>query len=158
ILGGMTTLIGTPPNLIVSGFRAETGAGAFNMFDFTPVGGVVALVGVVFIALVGWRLVPRREATSADSFDTGTYITEVRVSEKNKLVGKTLGEGEQLLDDGEAQIVGMVHNDLRVLAPRTGRLVQAGDILILKAELESQSSVLSSLGLSLEEAGGDEKE
>ncbi|MDQ2075855.1 SLC13 family permease [Marinimicrobium sp. ABcell2] len=152
ILGGMTTLIGTPPNLIVSGFRAEQGAGAFNMFDFTPVGGLVALVGVVFIALLGWRLVPKRVAASVESFETATYVTEVRVTEKNKVVGKTLGEVEQLLDEGDAQIIGMVRHEMRVLAPRSGRLVQAGDILVLEAEPESLSSVLSSLGLSLEEA------
>ena len=61
ILGGMTTMIGTPPNLIVSGFRAQTGAGSFAMFDFTPIGLAVAVVGTLFIVLLGWRLVPARE-------------------------------------------------------------------------------------------------
>jgi di/tricarboxylate transporter len=156
ILGGMTTLIGTPPNLIVSDFRAEAGAGAFKMFDFTPVGGIVALAGVAFIALAGWRLVPWREPPGAESFDTATYITEVRVPEGNKAVDKTLGEVEQLLDEGDAQIVGLVRNDLRVLAPRPGRVLRAGDILVLEAEPESLASVLSSLGLSLDEGEGDD--
>ncbi|MCC6006920.1 MAG: anion permease, partial [Rhodobacteraceae bacterium] len=62
MLGGMITMVGTPPNLIVSGFRAEAGPGPFGMFDFAPVGGVVALVGVVFVVLIGWRLVPARKA------------------------------------------------------------------------------------------------
>ncbi|MDH5613088.1 MAG: SLC13 family permease, partial [Gammaproteobacteria bacterium] len=61
ILGGMTTLIGTPPNLIVAGFRQTAGSGAFTMFDFSPVGVSVALVGIMFIALVGWRMVPARK-------------------------------------------------------------------------------------------------
>jgi di/tricarboxylate transporter len=61
ILGGTTTLIGTPPNLIVSGFRAEAGLRSFAMFDFAPVGLAVAALGVVFVALVGWRLVPSRK-------------------------------------------------------------------------------------------------
>src|SRR5690554_2814684 len=60
ILGGMTTLIGTPPNLIVSSFRAESGMGGFGMFDFTPVGLVVAIAGIVFIVIAGWRFVPAR--------------------------------------------------------------------------------------------------
>lgn len=64
ILGGMTTLIGTPPNLIVSGFRAQAGAEGFAMFDFTPVGAVVAVSGVLFVALLGWRLVPKRNQTA----------------------------------------------------------------------------------------------
>src|SRR6056297_263246 len=84
ILGGMTTLIGTPPNLIVSGFREEAGLGQFAMFDFAPVGVTVAVVGVIFVATVGWRLVPARKSASGEGFDTGTYLTEVRVPEKSK--------------------------------------------------------------------------
>ena len=61
ILGGMTTLIGTPPNLIVSGFRQASSGTSFAMFDFAPVGVPVALVGLVFLCLIGWRLVPSRE-------------------------------------------------------------------------------------------------
>ena len=80
ILGGMTTMIGTPPNLIVAGFRQETGLGSFAMFDFTPVGLAVTLVGVLFIALLGWRLVPVRKQADSGSFDTGTYLTEARLA------------------------------------------------------------------------------
>jgi len=152
ILGGMTTLIGTPPNLIVAGFRADETGEAFRMFDFAPVGALVALAGVVFIALIGWRLVPRREPAGADSFDTGTYITEVRVTEKNKVVGKRLGKVEEMLDEDEAQIVGMVRNDLRVMAPRPDRVLRAGDILVLEAEPEALAGILANLGLALEEA------
>ena len=71
ILGGMTTLIGTPPNLIVSGFRAETGAGSFAMFDFAPVGLAVAAVGLVFVVIFSRWLVPLRERAGAEGFETG---------------------------------------------------------------------------------------
>ncbi len=151
ILGGMTTLIGTPPNLIVSGFRADISGEPFRMFDYSPVGALVALTGVVFITVIGWRLVPRREPAGAESFDTGHYLTEVRVTEKNKVVGKPLREAEDLLDKDEAQIVGLVRNDLRVQAPNPARVLRAGDILVLEAEPEALSAVLSSLGLALEE-------
>ncbi|ROQ18439.1 di/tricarboxylate transporter [Marinimicrobium koreense] len=151
ILGGMTTLIGTPPNLIVSGFRADLTGEPFRMFDYSPVGALVALTGVVFITVIGWRLVPRREPAGAESFDTGHYLTEVRVTEKNKVVGKPLREAEDLLDKDEAQIVGLVRNDLRVQAPNPARVLRAGDILVLEAEPEALSAVLSSLGLALEE-------
>lgn len=92
ILGGMTTMIGTPPNLIVSGFRAEAGMGSFGIFDFTPVGLAVTALGVLFVALVGWRLVPTRKRASEESFETGAYLTEVRVEQGCKAVGKTLRE------------------------------------------------------------------
>ena len=152
ILGGMTTLIGTPPNLIVSSFRAQSGAGPFAMFDFSPVGVAVALTGVVFIALVGWRLVPRREVAGAASFDTGTYITEARVKEGAKAVGKSLREVEQLLEEADAQVVGMVRNKLRLTAPNPRRILQADDVLMIEAEPEALGDVLSKLGLTLEAA------
>jgi di/tricarboxylate transporter len=152
ILGGMTTLIGTPPNLIVSGFRAEVGLSSFGMFDFTPVGLAVASIGVLFVAIVGWRLVPAREPEGAAGFDTGTYLTEVRVDEDSAVVGKTIREIEEQLRDADAQVVGMARNEFRVTAPRPARVVSANDILILEAEPEALSAVLSSLGLRLEES------
>ncbi|MCZ7620275.1 MAG: SLC13 family permease [Myxococcota bacterium] len=151
ILGGMTTLIGTPPNLIVSGFRGETSAGTFAMFDFAPVGMAVAGVGVLFVVLVGWRLVPRRERTDIGGFETGAYLTEVRVPEKSKADGKTVGEIEPVLDEADAQVIGMVRSELRISAPLPGRRLRAGDILVIEAEPDGLSSVLSKLGLELEE-------
>jgi di/tricarboxylate transporter len=152
ILGGMTTLIGTPPNLIVAGFRAETGAGPFAMFDFTPVGLSVAGAGLLLVILVGRWLVPERQGSLGTSFDTGAYLTEVRVTEEGKAAGKTLREVEQILEKTDAQIIGMVRNNFRIFAPNPGRLLLPGDILIIEAEPESLSSALSSLGLKLEEA------
>lgn len=158
ILGGMTTLIGTPPNLIVSDFRAaETGSG-FAMFDFTVVGISVALIGIVFAVLAGRWLVPTREKQDAESFDTGTYLTEIRVDDNAKAVGKRLRDIELLLEDEDVQIVGMVRNEFRVMTPLAGRIIQAGDILVLEAEPESLGSALSRLGLRLEEAGSAEPE
>jgi len=154
ILGGMTTLIGTPPNLIVSGFRETTGAGSFGMFDFTPVGLTVAVTGVLFLVLVGWRLVPAREQKGAAGFDTGTYLTEVRVPEQSRAVGQSLREVESKLDEADAQIVGMARGELRVVAPNPARQVRAGDILLVEAEPESLAKVLSGLGLVLEESVG----
>ena len=151
ILGGMTTLIGTPPNLIVSGFRAETGAGGFGMFDFTPVGAAVAGTGIVFAVLVGWRLVPSRQAAGAATFDTGTYFTEVRIASGAKAVGKTLREVERSLEEADAQVVGMVRNDFRISVPNPVSVLREGDILVIEAEPESLAEVLSRLGLKLEE-------
>ncbi|TVP93559.1 MAG: SLC13 family permease [Pseudomonadaceae bacterium] len=157
ILGGMTTLIGTPPNLIVAGFRAEHSGSGFAMFDFTPVGLGVALVGILFAVGFSRWLVPHREQSNADSFDTGTYLTEVRIGEEANLVDKTLREAEQLLDDDDAQIVGMVRNDFRVTAPLPGRRLHAGDILVIEADPESLGSTLTRLGLKLEESVNPEK-
>ena len=158
ILGGMTTLIGTPPNLIVSSFRAGIGEGQFAMFDFTPVGLAVAASGIAFTVLLGWRLVPRRESGAA-TFDTGTYFTEVRITSETKAAGKTLREVERDMEESDAQVVGMVRNDFRISAPNPARVLRDGDILVIEAEPESLSGILSNLGLKLEEdvsvASGD---
>jgi len=151
ILGGMTTLIGTPPNLIVSGFRAQAGMGSFGMFDFSPAGLAIAATGIVFVALLGWRLVPSREQQGVEGFDTGTYFTEARVTENSKAVGKTLHEVEQILGEADAQIIGMVRNEFRITAPNTRRILIPGDILVIEAEPESLTSAISSVGLVLEE-------
>jgi di/tricarboxylate transporter len=151
ILGGMTTLIGTPPNLIVSGFRETTGAGPFAMFDFSPVGVSVALVGIAFIGLVGWRLTPARKQTETASFDTGAYLSEVRIEAGSKAENMSLLEVEKLLDEADAQIVGMVRNEFRIAAPNPRRQLRAGDILVIEVEPESLPTALSSLGLKLEE-------
>jgi len=151
ILGGMTTLIGTPPNLIVSGFRESTGAGTFAMFDFSPVGLAVAGVGVLFIALVGWRLVPARERTGIEGFDTGAYITEARVTEDSKAIGKSLREIGPTLRELDAQVIGVVRRHFRVSIPNPDHILQADDILVIEAEPDSLASALTSIGLKLEE-------
>lgn len=152
ILGGMTTLIGTPPNLIVSAFRAQSGTGSFAMFDFTPVGLAVAVAGVAFVALIGWRLVPVRKEAGLEGFETGAYLTEARVMAESKSLGKTLRELDPVLDEVGAQVVGMARDHMRVIAPNPGRRLREGDILVLEAEAESLSKLLSELGLKLEEA------
>jgi di/tricarboxylate transporter len=151
ILGGMTTLIGTPPNLIVAEFRADTGMSSFAMFDFTPVGFSVALIGILLIGFVGWRFVPTREQPDTGSFDSGTYLSEVRIVEGSKAVGKRLREAEQMLDEADAQIVGMIRHEVRIPAPNAWRILDEGDILVIEVEPESLATALSSLGLKLEE-------
>ncbi|MFT5934311.1 MAG: di/tricarboxylate transporter [Hydrogenophaga sp.] len=152
ILGGMTTLIGTPPNLIVSAFRAQSGAGEFGMFDFTPVGLAVAVAGVAFVALIGWRLVPVRKEAGLEGFETGAYLTEARVVADSKSIGKPLRELDAVLDGVGAQVVGLTRGHMRVLAPSPAQRLREGDILVLEAEAESLSKLLSELELKLEEA------
>jgi di/tricarboxylate transporter len=151
ILGGMTTLIGTPPNLIVSEYRANTGAENFGMFDFSPVGLSVALIGILFIGVIGWRLVPHRKHSGIDSFDSGKYLSEVRIVEGSKVANKRLREVEQMLDETDAQIISMVRNEVRIPAPNSRRVLKEGDILVIEVEPESLASVLSNLGVALEE-------
>ena len=158
ILGGTTTLIGTPPNLIVSGFRAnQPGMSGFGMFEFTAVGLPLTLAGIGFIVVLGWRLVPARSQAAGGRFDTGAYITEARVLPDSRVAGMRLRELEGDLDEADAQVVGLVRNDVRMIAPSGGRLIRAGDILVIEADIEALAKLVSRLGLELEEAKTPEK-
>lgn len=151
VLGGITTLIGTPPNLIVAGFRENATGQSFSMFDFVPVGVPIAGIGVLFIALVGWRLVPNRKREGDRDFEIGAYLTEARVPEKCKAVGKTLREVEEALDAAGAQILALVRNDFRLDAPRGSLRIRPRDLLVIEAESGSLAQALAPLGLVLEE-------
>lgn len=158
MLGGMTTLIGTPSNLIVSGFRKELGQGAFDMFAFTPVGIAIATGGVLFIALLGWRIVPARERAGADSFDTGTYLTEACVAPNSKAIGMSLREAEAELAEADAQIISLVRNEIRLTAPHAAGALREGDVVLIEADPEALASALDSLGLVFGEASSDDEE
>ena len=96
LLGGAMTLIGTSPNLLASAVRQQLTGAPFEMFDFTPVGAGLAVVGVLFLG-VGWRLLPhRRGAASGTSFTIEDYTSEVRVPERSPFVGRTVGEIERI--------------------------------------------------------------
>lgn len=149
LLGGMTTLIGTPPNLIVSGFREQDSGEGFGMFDFSFAGVPVALAGLLFLVLFGWRLVPRRRQSGNASYEVGAYITEVEVGAQSPLILRHLHEAEARLDGIGAQILGLVRNGVPVSAPRATRLLRAGDILIVEADVGSLAPLLGTLGLRL---------
>jgi di/tricarboxylate transporter len=151
ILGGMTTLIGTPPNLIVSGFRSELQEGSFAMFDFMPTGLAIAGVGILFLILLGRRIVPTRPGSQTGKFDTGLYLTEARVSEKSKFIGMTLRAAEEILEQADAQIVGMFRNNNRISIQNRRWVLRAGDILFIEAEPEAFNAALTSLELTIDE-------
>jgi di/tricarboxylate transporter len=151
ILGGMTTLIGTPPNLIVSSFRAGEGAGGFAMFDFAPVGLAVAVAGVAFLVVFSRWLVPSRQRVDTEGFETGAYLTEARVSAESKAAGRTLREINAMLDDADATVVGLVRDEIPFADPHPHQTVRQGDILTIEAGPEGLATALSALELKLEE-------
>ncbi|MCC4241769.1 SLC13 family permease [Thalassospira povalilytica] len=150
ILGGMTTLIGTPPNLIVSGFRAGLNGSGFSMFDYSPVGIAIALAGLAFVILVGRFLVPTRERAGAEGFETGSYLTEARITEGSKAAGMLLRDINDELEKSDAQVIGLIRNEKRIPAPNPYRELHDNDILLIEAEPEGLASALSGLELTLE--------
>jgi len=153
ILGGLTTLIGTPPNIIISTFRHREIGEAYSMFTFAPVGGVVALAGIAFIVLLGWRLIPkdRRGAENPESlFEVAEYITEVRVPEGSKKQGITVEEVEALTEE-EGVILGIIREESKRLAPRVYERIRAGDILMVEAPSSALTKLLDNGDFVLEE-------
>jgi di/tricarboxylate transporter len=150
LLGGLITLIGTPPNIIIALYRAETGAPAFGMFDFVPVGAPVALAGLLFITLLGWRLTPRREAQSApeELFEIEGYISELVVPEGSKFVGKTIYHlTSEMEKETDAVVVDLVRSNRHTPAPPWYEIIEAGDILMVEAAPEELKELIDSLGL-----------
>jgi di/tricarboxylate transporter len=154
LIGGLTTLIGTPPNIIIATYRTQTGADPFGMFAFAPVGLGVAAVGLVFIALVGWRLSPRRDsgADGEGLFQIQDYISEVRVPPKAKIVGQTLHHlTSEMEKDMDAVVVGLVRGKQQKPAPAWYDVIEADDILLVEATPEDLQSLIDELGLELAE-------
>jgi di/tricarboxylate transporter len=161
ILGGTITLIGTPPNIIIANYRARISGEPFSMFDFTPVGAVVTLVGLLFVAFLGWRLIPaaRRAKQGDDSlFEIEAYVTELSVPEESPLLGKGRAQIESAFEKFEIEFVGLIRQRQRIhSATWRGRIV-AGDVLVLEAAPEGIDKAVSSLGLELVGSGAEVSE
>ncbi len=151
LLGGMMTLVGTPPNIIISTFRADALDGEpFRMFDFAPVGAAVAFAGIVFILLIGWRLIPERKAgvSREDLFEINDYISELIIPEGSSLAGKTVGELEASIK-GELKVLGLVKNDKNYPAPSAFRILSEGNSVIVEAATDEIQELLDATDLVL---------
>ena len=152
ILGGLITVIGTPPNIIIATYRTEVAGEEFGMFDFTPVGLVTALVGVVFITLFGWRLIPksaRSGSSGGDLLDIENYVTELKVPEGCSNIGKTLEEIDAMTGDIEALIVDLIRGKQRFIGAASQKQLAAGDILKIEAGPEDLDKFRTKVGLEL---------
>ena len=151
ILGGMTTAIGTPPNIIIAMMRAEVTGEPFNMFDFSPVGVAIAFLGVLFIGLIGWRFIPKarlNRSAPEHLFAIDDYLTEVIITEQSELVGQR-PDAIKGLDEGGIEVVGIAHRHGETMSMKRYQLLQAGDILILQGDPAEIHSLLDNNDLEL---------
>ncbi len=160
ILGGMVTLIGTPPNIIIAAFRFEALGEPYHMFDFAPVGGVCAVVGVLFVMFIGWRLIPSDRSqhdTGKELFDLQDYIAEVHVPEGSAVIGKRIRDLDEDTEEAGGAIVGLVRRGTRLpgLARRT--LIESGDILVVEAGPEAIDKMVGLLGLEYRPPDGEKR-
>ncbi len=158
ILGGMITLIGTPPNIIIASYREQALGTPYQMFDFAPVGLVVAATGVLFLALIGWKLIPKERQTASpidELLEIDAYVAEVAVPKTSAVIGKNIIELEDIADKCELRIAGLIRHNQRILEPARHTLIEAKDILILKAGPKELDKFVEKLGLMIK--GGTEK-
>ncbi|MGI8893650.1 MAG: SLC13 family permease [Bacteroidia bacterium] len=150
LLGGMTTLIGTPPNIIIATYRADETGEPFGMFDFTPVGAVVCLAGVLFVSFLGWRFLRVRDSKSSEneSFNIEDYITEVEIPEYSKIVGLSIMQLRELTKV-EMQILGMVRHKRHIHAPEASETLLPDDILILETDAADLKTIIEDTGVRL---------
>ena len=153
LLGGIVTLVGTSPNIIVSRVREQLLGVPFNMFDFTPVGAGIALAGFAFLVF-GWRLLPHRKgAASMDAaFNLEGYTTEVSAPEGSPAVGVTVKALEEL-GENEIEVITLLRGRSRRYEPAGNVVIKAADILILQGEPAALERVVALEKLKLTREG-----
>jgi di/tricarboxylate transporter len=158
LIGGIVTLVGTSPNVIVSKVRADLTGQPFGMFDYTPVGLSIAVAGFVFLS-VGWRLLPRdrRGAASMDAaFNLESYTTEAKLPEGSPAAGLTIAEAEAM-DDGDVKIATVVRERFRRYPASPALRLRAGDVLLLRGEPGDLERFVARTGLELAVKGTGEE-
>jgi di/tricarboxylate transporter len=155
LLGGLMTQIGTSPNIIVSGVREELTGQPFTMFDYTPTGAALSVVGVVFLALC-YRLLPareRQESSIEKAIEIKNYTTEARIPPDSPAIGMTVGE-LQAAAEGEAMITRIVGENDQKRAPLPDAKLRAGDVLLVEGTPEALDNMVSQTGLAFAERHG----
>lgn len=150
LLGGMMTLIGTPPNIIIAAFRHDVTGSSFRFFDFAPVGFSIMIVGILFISFIGWRLIPKRKSQNSETelFKIDDYMTEVKVIKEAKFWGKTIAEIDEIKDI-DIKILGLIRDKRHVHIPDQEEKFKVNDVLILEADSDNLKSFLDITGFSL---------
>jgi len=152
ILGGMNTVIGTPPNIIIAQYRQEYTGVSFNFFDYSLVGLAVSILGILFISVIGYRLVKVRENTTEISrlIDLKNYLFEVTVREDSKAIGLRLSEIKKI-SGPETEILGLVNETGAVSSVSMATKIQPGQILVIKTSPDDISSIQEALGFEIAE-------
>lgn len=150
ILGGMITLIGTPPNIIIASFREKAVGEPFGMFDFTPVGIVTAIAGIIFIVLLGWRLIPVAECDKGaleSRFNIENYVAEVRVGKNSNVIGKRVRELDPEAEQDDVAVIGLVRKGKRLPGRARYEEIRKGDLIVIEASAESIDTFVGALKL-----------
>ena len=151
ILGGMITLIGTPPNIVIATFRGEALGTPYTMFDFAPVGIAVAAVGIVYVAVIGWRLIPVASTASRNHSpveDLERYLAELRVPSDAAVIGERLRTLDSAADESGVQILGLIRDGERLPGMSAHAILQSDDRIVVEGGPDSIDAFVGSVALS----------
>lgn len=137
ILGGTCTLIGTSTNILVSSIAVRNGQEPFGIFEFSPLGGVMFVVGMLYMLVIGIRLVPNRRAKAEllGTFAMKDYMTDIILGPKARSIGKTLQESP-LVKEFDIEIIELIRGSSRIPRPSGWMMLQEGDVLRVKCDVE----------------------
>ena len=150
ILGGMNTTIGTPPNIIISEYKSTISETGFNFFDFSYVGLSITVLSIIFIAVIGNRLIRLRDdaASGSSLIDLKGYLFEVEVNESSSAIGMTLSAFKKEAGE-DTEVLGIVNENGGVKKVKNNLRIKAGQILVIKTPPDDISSILNVFDFSI---------
>ena len=151
ILGGTCTLIGTSTNLAVSGALPRYNMEPFTMFELTKVGIAIVALGMLYMLLIGLRLLPKGHATQSltEQYHVRQYMTEVIVLDDSRLIGKSLAEA-RISDELDLTVLGILRGDEQYrIAPNPKEKIRASDLLLVQGRVEDILRVKSEAGIEI---------
>ena len=158
ILGGMNTLIGTPPNIIIAEFKESYTGEAFNFFDFSYVGLLVSFLSIIFIGLISSKLVAKRKLAKTNNLiDLDNFLFELVVPEGSKAIGLTFSSFIKKAGN-ETEILGLVNENGAVSKVGNNSKIRANQHLVMKVSPNHISSIQDRFGLNIAESSHDLKE
>lgn len=152
VLGGMITLIGTSTNILASGVSEKLGYGEFSIFQFTALGILTFLIGLVYLAFIGPKLLPNHKPLATEfigeDYDIKDYLTELIITPRSSLVGQTLS-GSEIQRKFDLDVLEIVQNGMRFSQPLGDKVLGVGDILIVRSGKDDLLKIREERGLSL---------
>jgi di/tricarboxylate transporter len=159
ILGGLVTLIGTPPNILIANYRQDVTGEAFTMFSFAPVGGAIALAGIIFMLTVGWKLVKvRKQSAGLELFDVEKYLFELKITAESGLLDQSVGELKEQLSEGKMDLISLIHKREKMSVVRRSHRLAENDLLMLQGSQEDIDQFASNHNLQMLSAENARKE
>jgi len=150
ILGGMITVIGTSTNILASGLSDKLGYGTFSLFQFTKLGLITFTIGLTYLVLIAPRLLPNKKAAGSDTQEYGLqdYVSEIVIPPGSSLVGQTL-RSTQIQRKFDMDVLEIIRNETRFAQPLADKILQPGDILIVRGKRECLLNIKAERGIDI---------